>query len=133
MAILKTTDLSSRNLRRHNIFELISRTKSIKMAEDEEVGALFALKKKKSGKKKAKAEASEETTVPEETTETVNVDSSSSAATAVASTEADIGIPNYSYTQLLERVVDFVQQNNPELAADGKRFKMKPPQLMRGL
>lgn len=103
------------------------------MAEDEEVGALFALKKKKSGKKKAKAEASEETTVPEETTETVNVDSSSSAATAVASTEADIGIPNYSYTQLLERVVDFVQQNNPELAADGKRFKMKPPQLMRGL
>ncbi len=133
MAILKTTDLSSRNLRRHNIFELISRTKSIKMAEDEEVGALFALKKKKSGKKKAKAEASEETTLPEETTETVNVDSSSSAATAVASTEADIGIPNYSYTQLLERVVDFVQQNNPELAADGKRFKMKPPQLMRGL
>ncbi len=39
--------------------------------------------------------------------------------------------PTYSYTQLLNRVVDFIHQNNPELT-DKKRFTMKPPQLMRG-
>lgn len=38
--------------------------------------------------------------------------------------------PTYTYSQLLNRVVDFVHQNNPELA-DKKRFTMKPPQLMR--
>jgi hypothetical protein len=40
--------------------------------------------------------------------------------------------PNYDYTLLLNRVVDAIHQNNPELA-DKKRFTMKPPQLMRGI
>jgi translation initiation factor 2 subunit 2 len=38
--------------------------------------------------------------------------------------------PIYTYNQLLNRVVSFVHQNNPELT-DKKRFTMKPPQLMR--
>lgn len=102
------------------------------MAEPEaEIDALFELNKKKKKKStKAKTEAVEEVAAKVEDNGKADVDSSSSAA--VVSTEADIGIPNYTYTQLLERVVDFVQQNNPELAADGRRFKMKPPQLMRG-
>lgn len=45
-------------------------------------------------------------------------------------TEFELDPPIYTYNQLLNRVVSFVHQNNPELT-DKKRFTMKPPQLMR--
>ena len=109
------------------------------IAEDQEVpdevAAMFDLKQKKK-KKKKKVEVVED------------VQLSSVAATGDAAVAGGIeaaggsgsssvlGIyeldpPKYSYTQLLNRVVDFIHQNNPELT-DKKRFTMKPPQLMRG-
>jgi translation initiation factor 2 subunit 2 len=111
-------------------------------AEDQEVpdevAAMFDLKQKKK-KKKKKVEVAED----------VQSSSVAAAGDAVAGgavaggTEAaggsgssvlgiyELDPPKYSYTQLLNRVVDFIHQNNPELT-DKKRFTMKPPQLMRG-
>jgi len=43
---------------------------------------------------------------------------------------AVLDLPTYTYLQLLQRVTDFLHQNNPELT-DKKRQSMKPPQLMR--
>lgn len=38
--------------------------------------------------------------------------------------------PTYTYTELLDRVVEILNANNPELA-EKKRNTIKPPQLMR--
>ena len=38
--------------------------------------------------------------------------------------------PQYTYSQLLNRVVDFLHANNPDLI-EKRRYTMKPPQLMR--
>lgn len=95
----------------------------------DEVAAMFDLSQKKRKKKKStKTEGADDAVKSGDATEgsaTIEVGSSSSAAI----TELDP--PNYSYSQLLNRVVDFIHQNNPELT-DKKRFTMKPPQLMRG-
>ena len=100
---------------------------------DEEVAAMFDLKlKKKKKKKKVVAEESGE--------EDKGADASS--AGAGKSTEIDgkaggSGLsseqekPDYTYSTLLNRVVDLLHQNNPELS-EKRRFTMKPPQLMRG-
>jgi len=96
----------------------------------DEVAAMFdlTLKKKKKSKSK-KTEAAEGDAVKgdavAEGSSTGEVGSSSSANVF------ELDPPTYSYTQLLNRVVDFIHQNNPELT-DKKRFTMKPPQLMRG-
>ena len=95
----------------------------------DEVAAMFDLTQKK---KKKKKKVTEEIVELETTTEN-NKDQTAASPTEVIS---NIGVfeldpPSYSYGQLLNRVVDFVHQNNPELT-DKKRFTMKPPQLMRG-
>ena len=110
-------------------------------AEDQEVpdevAAMFDLKQKKK-KKKKKVEVLEDLQLS-------SVAATGDAAGGVVaggieavggSGSSVLGIyeldpPKYSYTQLLNRVVDFIHQNNPELT-DKKRFTMKPPQLMRG-
>ena len=97
----------------------------------DEVAAMFDLslkKKKKSSKTKKTETADADATKGEASAEgaaTGEVGSSSSANVF------ELDPPTYSYTQLLNRVVDFIHQNNPELT-DKKRFTMKPPQLMRG-
>ncbi len=102
----------------------------------DDVAAMFDLtvkKKKKSSKtadgtskKKDKASSGE----TNETAQDETAASSSADGSAIGIFELDP--PIYTYEQLLNRVVDFVHQNNPELT-DKKRFTMKPPQLMRGM
>lgn len=92
----------------------------------DEVAAMFDLKQKKKKKKKKVVESENEATKSDAATtgnDVADVSSSSSGT-------FELDPPNYTYTQLLNRVVDSIHQNNPELT-DKKRFTMKPPQLMR--
>jgi translation initiation factor 2 subunit 2 len=99
----------------------------------DEVAAMFDLTQKKKKKKSTKSKTDAATEgdgakeISAEGAAGGDVASSSSAATGVF----ELDPPNYTYTQLLNRVVDSLQQNNPELT-DKKRITMKPPQLMRG-
>lgn len=95
----------------------------------DEVAAMFDLKQKK--KKKKKKVETEETTTSENIESTGSVDNATAASSSSALGVFELDPPTYSYTQLLNRVVDFIHSNNPELT-DKKRFTMKPPQLMRG-
>mmetsp|Transcript_1386 Transcript_1386/g.2293 ORF Transcript_1386/g.2293 Transcript_1386/m.2293 type:complete len:234 (+) Transcript_1386:72-773(+) len=93
----------------------------------DEVAAMFDLKQKKK-KKKKKVDGSGEGDVKA-------IGGAEGGATAEETSSSAIGVfeldpPTYTYSQLLNRVVDFIHQNNPELT-DKKRFSMKPPQLMR--
>ena len=83
---------------------------------DEEVAAMFDLSKMEKKKKKKKVEESD---APAE-----------GGAAASASAEGDGKYACYSYKELLDRVVDILQANNPELS-EKRRHTMKPPQLMR--
>jgi hypothetical protein len=104
-------------------------------AEDvpDEVAAMFDLSLKKKKKKKdtkSKSDGAAEGDAAKEST------AEGAASGEVASSSSGAGVfeldpPTYSYTQLLNRVVDSLQQNNPEIT-DKKRITMKPPQLMRG-
>eukprot|EP00596_Hydrurales_sp_CCMP1899_P001873 CAMPEP_0119052242 /NCGR_PEP_ID=MMETSP1177-20130426/73605_1 /TAXON_ID=2985 /ORGANISM="Ochromonas sp, Strain CCMP1899" /LENGTH=112 /DNA_ID=CAMNT_0007031747 /DNA_START=512 /DNA_END=847 /DNA_ORIENTATION=- len=89
----------------------------------DEVAAMFDLTQKKKKKKAKKVEITEGT-------ENVEADGTvtESATTVGSSTELDL--PQYSYTQLLNRVVDYLHLNNPDLI-EKRRYTMKPPQLMR--
>eukprot|EP01035_Chromulina_nebulosa_P065653 gene65653-89812_t len=104
------------------------------LPEDVDMAAMFDLnlkkKKKKKPKKDSAAEDGDDQAGGANDLEGKKVDSSSVPETIVASSIYDLDPPTYSYAQLLNRVVDFVHQNNPELT-DKKRFTMKPPQLMR--
>lgn len=97
----------------------------------DEVAAMFDLKQKKKKKKKKTTDASADG----DNTKADADGSATAAGSAASSGNGEVGAfeldpPNYSYQQLLNRVVDFIYQNNPELT-DKKRFTMKPPQLMR--
>lgn len=92
---------------------------------DEEVAAMFDLKlKKKKKKKKAVNETSDGTAQVGD------------AGGGVEGDEQVLGSvfgaekPDYAYNILLNRIVDLLHQNNPELS-EKRRFTMKPPQLMR--
>lgn len=102
--------------------------------------AMFDLKKKKKKSKKEKVKAESEADKPtidgEQTTdniapETVDADIATAVEVLTIGGVVELDPPNYPYSLLLQRVVDFVHSNNPDLA-DKKRFTMKPPQLMRG-
>jgi len=97
----------------------------------DEVAAMFDLSQKKKKKKSTKSKT--EATTEGDTTKEGAVEGSASAEVATSSSGAggfELDPPNYSYTQLLNRVVDSLHQNNPEIT-DKKRITMKPPQLMR--
>jgi hypothetical protein len=91
----------------------------------DEVAAMFDLtqKKKKKKKKTTDSDAADQGEG--------GVEAAASAGSSAVATEFELDPPVYTYSQLLNRVVDFVHQNNPDLV-DKKRFTMKPPQLMRG-
>lgn len=93
---------------------------------DEEVAAMFDLKlKKKKKKKKAVNETSDGTAQVGDAGGGVEGDEQ--ALGSVFGAEK----PDYTYNILLNRIVDLLHQNNPELS-EKRRFTMKPPQLMRG-
>lgn len=107
-------------------------------AEDDEVAAMFDLKlKKKKKKKKSETEAGEG--VGTELAggavgEGGEVDVSSGVTYSAASSSGsaiELDPPIYTYGQMLNRVVDFLHQNNPEML-EKRKYTMKPPQLMRG-
>jgi hypothetical protein len=88
-----------------------------KEEEDEDlVAAMLDLKKKKKKKKVKTEERSDET--------------SGAGTEGLVSAVVEIDPPPYSYPQLLQRVVDFLHQNNPELA-EKKRATIKPPNILR--
>lgn len=102
---------------------------------DEEIAAMFDLSLKKKKKKKTKVA---DTAAGEGDDKAADGASSSGAtadtaggAASSSSSGFELDPPIYTYSQLLNRVVDAVHQNNPELA-NKTRLSMKPPQLMRG-
>eukprot|EP01038_Epipyxis_sp_PR26KG_P010555 gene10555-14181_t len=108
---------------------------------DDEINAMFDLtqkKKKKTTKKKATADKTDEKGPDAEIIVDAAAVDGKVAAVASGATivNGDNGVvfevdpPAYSYELLLNRVIDLIHHNNPELA-DKKRFIIKPPQLMR--
>mmetsp|Transcript_1077 Transcript_1077/g.1339 ORF Transcript_1077/g.1339 Transcript_1077/m.1339 type:complete len:266 (+) Transcript_1077:63-860(+) len=122
------------------VFDLSKKKKKKKKKEGEEdapnggdvnaeVAAMFDLTKKKKKKKKkdddddATAEITKENQV-----EDVSMDKSDDKNSTP--NQADRRYANYTYQQMLDRVVGILQANNPELA-EKRRHSLKPPQLMR--
>ena len=91
------------------------------MADEEEVdvAAMFDLTQKKK-KKKKKAISEGDTT---EGSKTILTEQSTDS-------KEDDQPPSYSYNFLLQRVFNFLQQNNAGLI-EKTRYTMKPPQLMK--
>ena len=90
---------------------------------DDEVAAMFDLKLKKKKKKKK---------VSEDVSDAVDIDAPVSASNCNKKSGDSVDEkPDYSYNTLLNRIVDLLHHNNPELS-EKRRFTMKPPQLMRG-
>ena len=101
----------------------------------DEVAAMFDLKQKKKKKKTItkKADTAEDGE-PSADNEGVAVSTGSSSEGKVSSSSSgvsDMDPPQYTYSQLLNRVVDYLHANNPDLI-EKRRYTMKPPQLMRG-
>jgi translation initiation factor 2 subunit 2 len=93
--------------------------------EEVDVVAMFDLTQKKKKKKKKTEAAAEPAAAAAEGAE-------GAAAGAAAAPESEQEpLPTYSYSQLLQRVVDLLHENNPELT-EKRRYTMKPPQLMKG-
>lgn len=100
----------------------------------DEVAAMFDLKQKKKKKKATtkKADAADGVDgVNENEVAAVTGSSSEGVTTGNAAGVSDVDPPQYTYSQLLNRVVDFLHANNPDLI-EKRRYTMKPPQLMRG-
>ena len=92
---------------------------------DDEVAAMFDLKlKKKKKKKKVTEEVSD-------TTDSMDTPQSAADGGKKSTNDKECEKPDYSYNTLLNRIVDLLHHNNPELS-EKRRFTMKPPQLMRG-
>jgi translation initiation factor 2 subunit 2 len=102
----------------------------------DEVAAMFDLKQKKKKKKTTtkKADTAEDVE-PSADNEGAAVSAGSSSEGKVSSSSSggvsDMDPPQYTYAQLLNRVVDLLHANNPDLI-EKRRYTMKPPQLMRG-
>ena len=101
----------------------------------DEVAAMFDLKQKKKKKKTTtkKADTAEDGEPSADNDGAVVSGGSSSEGKASSSSSgvSDMDPPQYTYSQLLNRVVDFLHANNPDLI-EKRRYTMKPPQLMRG-
>ncbi|CAB9498318.1 Eukaryotic translation initiation factor 2 subunit 2 [Seminavis robusta] len=104
--------------------------------EEADVAAMLDLtkKKKKKKKKKAVAATSEKSSGETGGDAGVPVDASEQQRLlAELDAAQDVGDPNdrradYTYEELLERVVDLLQANNPDLV-EKKRTRIKPPQM----
>ena len=105
--------------------------------EEADVAAMLDLTKKKKKKKKKVAgskDKSSDDAGAEADTGGIPVDASEQQRIlAELDAAQEVGDPNdrkaaYSYDELLERVVDLLQANNPDLV-DKKRTRIKPPQM----
>lgn len=101
-------------------------------AEEEEFSLSLGKKKKKSRKTKKTLDDEDSTSISATGEASTSVDTTSgSASTASTATTSDgIPIDDYTYTDLLERVYNLLQELNPNLTTR-KRHVMPPPQLAR--
>lgn len=97
-------------------------------AVDDEINNMFDLKLKKK-KKKKKVETEDDAGAAGAGDDNADVGGESSKQNQVDNSGFS-SAPLYTYQELLNRVVDIIHQNNPELT-DRRRATMKPPQLMR--
>jgi len=98
--------------------------------EDDEVAAMFDLKlKKKKKKKKVETDVGDGGAEAGAVTGEANVSSAFSSSSTGGT--MDLDPPIYTYGQMLNRVVELLHQNNPEML-EKRKYTMKPPQLMRG-
>ena len=102
--------------------------------EEADVAAMLDLSKKKKKKKKKTTTSKKSEGGSGGATEGVPVDASEQQRLLAELDEAqEVGDPNdrkadYTYEELLERVVDLLQANNPDLV-EKKRTRIKPPQM----
>ncbi len=87
----------------------------------DEVSAMLDLTKMKKKKKKKTTEGESDAAAP--------ASSSSAGGNLVVCVNTETP-PTYSYSFLLNRIVSFLEKNNPELS-EKRRNTLKPPQLMR--
>lgn len=91
---------------------------------EDNVAAMFDLTQKKKKRKPKKVE------VTEGGEQSADADQNAGEAAASGGV-SEMDPPQYTYSQLLNRVVDYLHLNNPDLI-EKRRYTMKPPQLMRG-
>lgn len=116
--------------------------KEDKVEDEGDLSAMLDLSKKKKKKKKKDKEKGEKSS-SKSSSKAANGDDSNDALTAQIQLlhETDAGFEaehvdehdkkaDYSYGELLERVVEILHSNNPDLM-EKKRRNMKPPQLTR--
>ena len=99
----------------------------------DEVAAMFDLSKQKKKKKKKKTDdgAVGGDGAVEGASSSGNDGSMTEAGNSSSSTAGVVlDAPKYTYSQMLQRIVDILHHNNPELS-EKRRYKMVPPQLMR--
>jgi hypothetical protein len=96
----------------------------------DEIASMFDLKQKKK-KKKKKVDEEVVKGTSNETNENSPNDPNISSTEGCVSQEFVMDPALYSYSDLLQRAVDFLHQHNPEYT-EKRRHTMKPPQLMRG-
>ena len=97
----------------------------------DEIASMFDLKQKKK-KKKKKVDEEEQVVKGNENNENLFNDANNISSTeGCVSQEFILDPALYSYSDLLQRAVDFLHQHNPEYT-EKRRHTMKPPQLMRG-
>ena len=104
--------------------------------EEADVAAMLDLSKKKKKKKKKKATSDKKESGGDAAASSggVPVDASEQQRLlAELDAAQEVGDPNdrkadYTYEELLERVVDLLQANNPDLV-EKKRTRIKPPQM----
>lgn len=107
------------------------RTAKIEEAVPDEIASMFDLKQKKK-KKKKKVDEEEQVVKGNENNENLFNDANNISSTeGCVSQEFILDPALYSYSDLLQRAVDFLHQHNPEYT-EKRRHTMKPPQLMRG-
>ena len=89
--------------------------------EEDDVAAMLALTAKKKKKRKEVKPVSAASEVDAE---------GGKRETEIMTSPVASDPPPYSYAQLLQRVVDFLHQNNPELS-EPRRATIKPPNILR--
>jgi len=102
-------------------------------AEDDEVAAMFDLKlKKKKKKKKVETESGESGGADAGGAAEGDAGEAETPVLPSSAGATDLDPPIYTYGQMLNRVVELLHQNNPEML-EKRKYTMKPPQLMRGV
>merc|ERR1712166_878061 len=97
----------------------------LKDVQEDDIEAMFATMKKKKSKKKSKKKKKKKSQDNDEDAGS-DADSDKDGENEESETATEL----YTYNEMLDRVFERLQSNNPELMHK-KRYKLKPPQIMR--